>query len=405
MSADAMLFGAALGLQPPWRVADVQFDVEAKELHIHLDFPRGSVFACPGCDAPVKAYDTKEHVWRHLNFFEHKCYLHANFPRVECKDCGIKVADAPWARLGSGFTLLFEAFVLKLCKHMDVSAIARLVGEHDTRLWRMVMAYVDQARLEVDMSDVTQIGVDETSWKSNHNYITVFADLSKRRVLLVTEGKDSHTVGEFHQDLVDHLGDPDKIATVCMDLSPAFRSGVSEYLPQAKHIYDRFHVVKLANEAVDQVRRQEAKTNDVLKKTRYLWLSNPNNLDETKQQKLTTIRAMNLATATAYQMKLNLMELWTLPSRDIAETHLNDWCKWVTGTRIGAPMKKLAKTVKAHAKGILSYFPDKLTSGLMEAVNSVVQAAKAKARGYRNVEYFKTIIYLIAGKLQFDLPT
>jgi transposase len=405
MSAETVLFSTALGLRAPWHVSDVRFDEEAKELHIYLDFARGSVFPCPGCDAPVKAYDTKEHVWRHLNFFEHKCYLHADFPRVECKDCGVKLADAPWARFGSGFTLLFEAFVMKMCQHMDVSSAARLVGEHDTRLWRIIIAYVDQARLDVDMSEVTQIGVDETSWKSRHHYITVFADLCKRRVLFVTEGKDSHTIGEFQEDLVDHLGDPAKITTVCMDLSPAFQAGVSDYLPNASQIFDRFHVVKLANDAVDQIRREDAKTNEVLKQTRYLWLSNPANLNEPKQQKLATIRAMNLPTAIAYQMKLNLLELWTLPTRDTAEMHLNAWCKWVASTRIGAPMKKLAKTIKAHAQGILNFFPDKLTSGLMEGINSVIQAAKAKARGYRNVGYFKTIIYLIAGKLKFKLPT
>lgn len=403
MSSETMLFSAALGLQAPWRVADVTFDAESKELHLHLDFTRGSLFSCPGCAAPVKAYDTKERVWRHLNFFEHKCYLHANFPRVKCQGCGIRVADAPWARLGSGFTLLFEAFVMKLCQHMTVRAVGRLVDEHDTRLWRVLIAYVDQAREDVDMSDVKRVGVDETSWASNHRYITIFADLSKRRVLFVTEGKDAQTVGEFQEDLMFHQGNPDDIASVCMDLSPAFQAGVSEYLPQADHIFDRFHVVKLANNAVDQIRRQEAKTNDVLKKSRYLWLSNPNNLTELNQKKLATISSMNLATSKAYHMKLNLLELWTLPTGEAAQTHLEAWCKWVLGSRIPGPMKRLARTIKSHAEGILNFFPGHLTSGLMEGINSLIQAAKAKARGYRNPSYFKTIIYMIAGKL--PLPT
>jgi transposase len=403
MSSEGALFTAALGLQPPWRVADVRFDEEAKELHIDLDFVRGSVFACPGCGKLVKAYDTKERTWRHLNFFEHKCYLHADFPRVECGDCGVHVADAPWARLGSGFTLLFEAYILKLCQSMPVRSVSRLVGEHDTRVWRCLMGYVDRAREEVDMSDVTHVGVDETSWKSGHKYVTLFADLRKRRVLFVTENKDAETVAQFQMDLFDHQGFAKQINTVCMDLSPAFKSGFSQYFSQATQIFDRFHVMKLANEAVDLIRKQEVRTNHALKNTRYLWLSNPENLSEEKSFQLASMRTLNLATAKAYQMKLNLQELWTLPDREAAQAHLEAWYTSVAHSKIGQPMKKLARTVKKHAHGILSFFPDRLTSGLMEGINSLVQAAKAKARGYANPIYFKTIVYLVAGKL--PLPT
>jgi transposase len=403
MSTEGALFTAALGLQSPWRVASVKFDEEAKELHIYLDFVRGSVFACPGCGSPVKAYDTRERVWRHMNFFEHKCYLHADFPRVECTDCGVHVADAPWARMGSGFTLLFEAYILKLCQSMPVRSVSRLVGEHDTRIWRCLMGYVERARDEVDMSEVTHVGVDETSWKSKHQYVTLFADLIKRRVLFVTENKDADTVAQFQMDLFDHQGLAKQISTVCMDLGPAFKSGFSRYFSQAIQIYDRFHVMKLANEAVDLIRKQEVRTNHVLKNTRYLWLSNPGNLSVEKLGQITSMQTMNLATARAYQMKLNLQELWTLSDRETAQEHLNAWYLSVIHSKIGPSMKKLARTVKKHEHGILSFFPDRRTSGLMEGINSLVQAAKAKARGYTNSTYFKTIVYLVAGKL--SLPT
>ena len=405
MTPESALFSVALDLHSPWRVDDVQFDVGAKELHLHLGFDRGSVFACPVCAAGCKAYDRSPRVWRHLNFFEHKSFIHADLPRVECPACGVKVVDVPWARSGSGFTLLFEALVLILGKNMPVSAVARLVKEHDSRLWRVLEYYVDTARDGLDMSEVTKIGVDETSWKPGHQYVTVFTDVDERRVLLVTEGKDAQTVSDFSTDLARHNGKPDQTESVCMDLSPAFQSGVSKEFPQAKQIFDRFHVVKLANEAVDAIRRLEVKSNDELKKTRYLWLSNPETLGDARREKLATIQAMNSATATAYQMKLNLQELWSLPNRQAATAHLDAWYKWITESSIGAAMKKLAKTIKAHAAGILAYFPDRLTSGLMEGINSLVQAAKSKARGYRNTRYFKKIIYLIAGKLELNLPT
>ena len=405
LTSETLLFGAALGLQAPWTVTKVEFDPSAKELRLHLGFARGSVFLCPACGSSCKGYDSDPRVWRHLNFFEHKTFLHANLPRVKCADCGVKVVEVPWARPGCGFTLLFEAMTLTLCKHMPVFTAARMVGEHDTRLWRTLKHYVELARQEVDMSSVTKVGVDETSWKSGHDYVTLFADMTERRVLFVTEGKDAQTIADFRNDLLQHGGKPDQIETVCMDMSPAFQSGVTSQFPNAKMVFDRFHVVKLANAAVDTIRRQEVKTNDLLKQTRYLWLSNPGKLSDTKKQKLDSMKSMNTATATAYQMKLNLQELWTLPGRQAAATHLDAWYSWVSGSDIGAAMKKMANTVKAHASGILSYFPDQLTSGLMEGINSLVQAAKSKARGYRNPTNLKTIIYLLVGKLSFPLPT
>jgi len=386
-------------------VTEVKFDPALKELHLHLGFARGSAFLCPVCGSSCKAYDSEARVWRHLNFFEHESYLHANLPRVKCSSCGVKVAEVPWARPGSGFTLLFEAMILTLCKHMPVFAVARIVGEHDTRLWRVLTHYVELARREVDMSGVREIGVDETSRQSGHEYVTLFADMMQRRVLFVTEGKDAQTIAAFSDDLRRHGGTAEQIEKVCMDMSVAFQSGVATELPNAEMIFDRFHVVKLANDAVDTIRRQEVKTNEALKETRYLWLSNPEKLPDTKKQKLATLQSMNSATATAYQMKLNLQELWTLPDRLTASAHLDAWYDWVSGSGIGAAMKRLANTVKSHASGILNYFPSRLTSGLMEGINSLVQAAKSKARGYRNSNNLKTIIYLLLGDLRFPLPT
>lgn len=366
MTPESALFSVALGLPSPWLVDDVQFDAGAKELHLHLGFDRGSHFSCPVCAAGCKACGRSPRVWRHPNFFEHKSFIHADLPRVECPVCGVKVADVPWARSGSGFTLLFEALVLVLCKNMPVSAVARLVKEHDSRLWRVIEHYVDTARDGLDMSDATKIGADETSWKSGHQYVALFTDLDERRVLSVTEGKDAQTVADFRTDPTLHNGKPGRIEPVRMDLSPAFQSGVSKEFPQAKQIFDRFHVAKPANEAVDAIRRLEVKSNGELKKTRYLWLSDPETLSEAKREKLATIQAMNPATATAYQMKLNPRELWSLPNRQAAAAHLDAWYKWASESSIGTAMKKLAKTVKAHATGILAYFPDRLTSGLME---------------------------------------
>jgi transposase len=134
---DADLLQLALALVPPWLVTRSDFDAAARRLDIHIDFARSSRFACPNCGAAdCPAYDSEALTWRHLNFFQHQAYLHARVPRVRCTNCGVKKVSVPWAREGSGFTLLFEALTMALVSAMPVKAVARLVGEHDTRLWQ-----------------------------------------------------------------------------------------------------------------------------------------------------------------------------------------------------------------------------------------------------------------------------
>lgn len=410
MASERELFQLALGLSEPWQVERVEFGGEPAELHLHVVAAAGTAMACPQCGALGPIHDrSEERTWRHLNFFQYQAFLHARLPRVRCAQCGVKTVSAPWARAGSGFTLLFEAFVLTLAKQMPVAALAKLLNEHDTRLWRVLEHYVEQARDAADMSQVERIGIDETS-RRGHEYVTVVADQTcaqAARVLFVTEGKDAATVEHFKTDLEAHGGQAGQIRAASMDLSPAFQSGVGKEFPQAIVVFDRFHVMKLLNEAVDQVRRQEVRSNAVLKETRYLWLTNPANLSQRQREQLAPLSALNLATATAYQMKLNFQELWSLTDREAAAAFLDRWYRWVMGNDSPAPlapMQKVARTIRTHAAGILNYFEAPLTNGLLEGINSLIQAAKSKARGYRSTRYLKTIIYLVAGKLDFRLP-
>lgn len=383
---------------PPWLVARCTFKVQEKRLDIHLDFPAGSVFTCAGCGRDgCKVHDTTARTWRHLNFFEHETYLHARLPRTECPDCGVKTVAVPWAREGSGFTLLFEAFIMTLAKEMPVNALARLVGEHDTRLWRLLHHYVEQARADQDYSQVQELGIDETASRRGHNYITVFVDLRESKVLFVTAGKDAGTLGAFSEDLRRHNGHPSKIKEVCCDMSPAFISGVEEIFPQAPLTFDKFHVMKIINEAVDEVRRVEQATCPELKKSRYLWLKNPVNLSPQQHTKLGSLRRHNLKTVRAYHLKLNFQEMYQQPP-ELAETYLKKWYFWATHSRL-QPMIKAAKTIKRHWAGVLRWFKSRITNGILEGINSLIQAAKAKARGYRSTKNLITMAYLIAGKL------
>mgnify|MGYP000057369368 CR=1 FL=1 len=403
---DIQLFQLALGLTPPWQVQDVEFDPEAGRLDVTLDFPAGSEFSCPECGREgCKAHDTTWKEWRHLNFFQHEAYLRAPVPRVRCPEHGVKQVEVPWARPGSGFTLLFEAFVLALVKEMPVAAVARLMGEYDTRLWRILHHYVEAGRRDADFSDVTRVGADETSAKRGQDYITLFADLEQARVLFATEGRDASTFGRFRLDLMAHGGRPEQIQELCMDMSGAYVRGAQMHFPLAEVVFDRFHVMKLVNDAVDQVRREEQKERPELAKSRYVWLKNPRNLTRRQREMLEelTPNSLGLKTARAYQMKLALQEFWELPP-SLAEMFLKRWYFWVTHSRM-RPMVRVAKTLKEHWDGLLHWFDARVSNGLLEGINSLVQAAKAKARGYRSTKNLITMVYLISGKLRFPLPT
>jgi len=401
---DTALLQLALGLTSPWTVSRADFDPEAHRLDIQIDFAPGSRFVCPVCGgADCSAYDTERKTWRHLNFFQHEAYLTARVPRVRCDKCGIKTVTVPWARPDSGFTLLFEALVMTMVSAMPVAAVARIVGEHDTRLWRVVHHYVDQARARIDTADVTRIAIDETAARRGHDYITLFADIDQARVLFATEGKSAETIAAFADDLTAHGGDPDAIEEVCIDMSPSFIKGVAENLPNAAVTFDKFHAVKIVNDAVDQVRRGEQKRQNVLKGTRYIWLRNPANLSDRQQAILDALPTHHLKTARAYQMRLAFQDLYRQDSPQQAAQYLKRWYFWATHSRL-SPMIDAAYTIKRHWNGILRWFDSKIANGLIEGINSLVQAAKAKARGYRSVRNLKAMVYLLAGKLDLQLP-
>ncbi len=399
------LFGMALGIAPPWEVTEVSFSKESNRLDITIDFQRGAMFLCPVCGASVPAYDTTEKTWQHLNFFQYEAYLHARVPRVNCPNvgCGIKQVQVPWARAGSGFTLLFEALVMTMARDMPVNVIARLLSVTDTRLWRVINAYVEMARAKEDFSDVKRIGIDETSVRKGHNYVSFFFDLDKKKLLFGTEGKDNETVKAFAADLKKHGGDPERITDAAIDMSKAFIKGVKELLPNAATTFDRFHLIKLMNDTMSKVRAEEAKQfPEMLKKSRYLFLKNPENLTDEEQERLDTMVANQChKSIEAYTHKLNLQNVYFAESRQEAETLLRQWHKKTSKSTIGL-IQKMAKTVMNHWDGILSYFDSALTTGFLEGINSLIQSAKARARGYRNPRNMISMAYLIAGKLRFN---
>lgn len=203
------LFETALGLSKPWNIEKIDFDANGRRLDIYIDFERGATFEYidkeTGEVEQSTAYDTKNKEWRHLNFFEHECYIHSRTPRIKTANGKVKLINPPWAGLSNGFTLLFEAMAMQFCKHMPINTVAKLFSSNDKKLWKMVMAYTNEAHKELDFSEVTQIGIDETSQCKGHDYVTLFVDMKERDGLFVAKGKDSKTVDDFSKVLLYFL--------------------------------------------------------------------------------------------------------------------------------------------------------------------------------------------------------
>jgi transposase len=399
---DLDLFQRALGLAEPWGVVDVKFDVGARRLDLRIDFPKGSRFACPECGAGgCKVHDTESLTWRHLNFFEHEAYLTARVPRVICGEHGVRQVKVPWARERSDFTLLFEALVMALCKEMPVKPVAVLVGEEDKRIWRIVHHYVDQAVEAQDLSGVERLGIDDTSFRRGQSYVSVFCDLDpgERRAVFVTEGRDHQTVEQFAGFLTDHGGCPERITEVCQDMSEAYLKGVRERLPGAEVTFDRYHVKQKLSEAIDEIRRRESKQHkQLLKNTRYLWLKRPKNLTEKQQDWLDQLLQQPLDTARAYEQALKFDDFYELEA-DAAEEYLRRWIDDTRATEL-QPLVKFTELLETHWQGVIRWHHSHVSNGLLEGLNSLIQAAKRRARGYRTTRNYKTMIYLVAGKLQ-----
>lgn len=397
------LFTIALGLVSPWRVIETRFEPSERRLDLRVGYADSSHFPCPACrakDCPV--YDAEEKRWRHLDFFQHQAFIIARVPRVHCKACGVKQVVVPWARPGSGFTLLMEAMIIELARHMPVRALARMLGVYDKRLWRVLEHYVGEAVKRIDCRHVRRVGVDETSVRKRHDYISMFFDLDARRLLFATDGRDSATVAGFAEFLRAHRGAPERVREVSCDMSPAFISGVEQHLPDAAITFDRFHVMQVLTNALDTVRRQEWRKDKTVKGARYLLLRNPDSLSERQGTLLRELIDRNSTLAEAYRLKETFRDLYQQPDWASGRGFLKAWVSVATRSGI-EPMVKAAETIRRKWHGILHWFVTRISNGIMEALNSLVQAAKRKARGYSNHHTFVLMAYLIAGKL--DLRT
>jgi transposase len=409
------LFHELLGLGMEWEVIESRFERENGTVYLDIkEKPQlWEKMRCPKDGGYVSCYDhTEVLTWRHLNVFEHRCEITCRLPRGRCRQCGhIFRVRPPWEGLSSHFTKGFEAFALLLLREMPVAQVAEKVGETDMRLWRLLFKHVEGAYAQADFSNVCCVAVDELSIRKGRQYLSIFADLISKRVLFAVEGNDKESWSKFVQALEQHHGHPHAITQASMDMSRAYQSGVAEHCRNAQVVFDKFHVIANANKAVDEVRKAEIRAGGHniwirLKNSQWLWRKNPENLTDKEQKRLGRMDTKHLVTAKAYQMKLMLQNIYSEPSIHQARYRLRVWCRWVKWAarhvryNLLRAMSKIADMILTHFAGILAHWKSGITNAFMEGLNSIFQATKRKARGYKSSQYFITILYLIAGKLR-----
>jgi transposase len=394
------IFTTVLRLKEPWFVESVE--AEPDLVTVRVSVRMGTLVRCPVCGTECKVKDRVERTWRHTDVCDSECLIRAGIPRANCPKCGVKQIDIPWARPNVGFTESFERKAVSLMRHMPVSKAAEAMGVGRWVLEGILEYHVSKALDRMDLSGVRRIMIDETSSKRGHRYITVITNADNGNIIFMAEGRGADVLKQFSERLVSRNGDPHGIKWVSSDLSISFMSGLEEYFPHANIVYDRFHLAKMANTALDKIRSKNQKNGQRHKWIRFVLLRNGANLSDEEREKIFDIKEDNAVIGKAYEMKEALMQLYDYPDLFTAGEHIRQWLDWVEKEG-EAPMKDIAKTVSEHRNKILNWYHNGMSNGFLEGLNGMIQTTKRIARGYSNMRNFITMIYFRHGRLDMDI--
>jgi len=370
--------------------------------------PRWRTARCGECGKPAPSYDVRpRRLWRHLALGRVPFLLEYPPRRVDCPTCGVVTERVPWARLRSWFTKEFEEMTAYLAQRMDRTAVTRLMGT----TWRTVTEIarrVVQERLDpARLKNLYRIGVDEISFRRRHEYVTVVVDHASHRVVWTGEGKSGATLDRFF----DELGEDgiQRLESVTMDMSQAYISCVTQRAPKALLIFDRFHVQRLAGDAVDEVRRAQMRAlagtpeGKAIKSSRYALLKNPWNLTLRDHERLAMVKKHNGPLFRAYMLKEALAYVLDRAQQWRARRLLWEWIRWARRSRL-APFITLAQTIQRHLDGILAYVSTRLTNGPIEGLNNKTRLVVRRAFGLHSAEAVGAMIMLCCGGIELDPP-
>ena len=397
------MFSQSIGVEEPWRIEKTEFNEERREVHVTVTARKTAKYPCPECGAMCDRYDNeeKERTWRHGDVVFFPCFVHCRRPRVRCAEHGTRVVTAPWARPNSRYTLLFESYTMLLVESMPVENARKLLRISHTSATRILRHWVFKAVKEDDLSGVCALCIDETSFKRGQSYVTVISDVIARRVIYADEGRSAENVEAFSLQLIEKGGDCENIRQVACDMSGAYLSGADLCFPKATVTIDRFHVKQLMLKAMDQVRREEqgkqkSRRRDAGKK---LLMIPEGRMTERQTEKLQALSKEFPKTGRAFRMVQSLDVMYRCDRYEEGKAVFDKLISWLRRSRL-EPMKQVANTLKKYKLEILSYFFHRLTNAIAEGINSIIQSAKRRARGFRTIEGYVAAIFLAVGKLK-----
>ena len=397
------MFAQSIGLEAPWRIEKAEFDEQTRAVHIYVTADKNAQYPCPKCKKMQSRFDNEdERVWQHGDVVFFPCYVHCRRPRVKCKKCDkIHVVTAPWARERSRYTLLFEAYSMLLAEKLPIEQARQFLRISHTSLTNIVAYWVGKRVSEDDLSSVNALNIDETSFKKGQSYVTVVCDVAARRVIDVEEGRSAQQVWDFSLKLEEKGGDCNKIKQVASDMSSAYLKGIADCFPNAATVIDKFHVKQLLLNAMQEVRREEqGKEARSRKAGRKLLMIPEGRMTEQQAEKVQELSRKYPKTGRAFRMVQSLDVMYGCYTTEDAEKRFGQLISWLRRSRL-EPMKRAATTLKEHKPQILAYFLSRLTNAIAEGINSLIQAGKRKARGFRTFRGYSTMIYLTCSKLNF----
>lgn len=403
---DRELYQTILGLAAPWGVERVQVSEPEETVYVWVGEAAGTVLHCPECGNASPAYDHAERRWRHLDTCQFTTVLCARVPRVSCSTHGVKTVRVPWAEPGSRFTILFERLAISWLKEATPTAVARRLGLSWDEARGIQERAVRRGLARRVNEPVARIGIDEKSFLKRHQYVSVVVDLDAKRILHVADDRKAESLRGYFTGLSE--AERTGITAVAMDMWEPYRKTVRAFVPDAdaKIVFDKFHVLQHAGDAVDKVRKQEHKAlsaagDTQLKGTKYDWLKNPHNFTRTAWREFEVLRNSTLKTARAWALKESLTRLWDYKYVGAARTYFKRWYYWATHSQL-APMVKLAQMIKRHLDNILTYLKHRITNAVTEALNAKIQWIKYGARGFRSRDAYKMSILFHCGGLDME---
>jgi transposase len=345
---------------------------------------------CSGCGrARRSVYDRRSRTWRHLDFGGMEVTLRYDLRRVDCGRCG-KVAElVPWAEHDSRYTRDFEDHVAYLAQRSDQTTVSTTMRIAWRTVGSIIERVVARCRREDLLDDLEYVGVDELSYRRHHEYLTVVVDHVKQRVVWACEGKNAATLGRFF----DALG-PErtaKIKCVTIDMSAAYIEAVRTRAPQAQVVFDRFHVQRLVQDALDEVRRAEVRAlegteeRQGLKKTRWALLKNHWNLSAIEHQRLSTVQRTNRRLYRAYLLKTVLADILGRRQVNVVRDKLNEWISWARRSRL-KPFKRAAATIRKYFEGVVAIVETGLNNGRTEGLNGKIRTITRRAYGFHSAQ-------------------